>query len=99
VLVLHDLLGIEERVTPKFVRRYANLAADARAAVAMFAEDVRSGRFPSSDETYHAADSVSEILALHGPGGSRGAGGHGEPDEPGGARAERESRVRAGRQV
>jgi 3-methyl-2-oxobutanoate hydroxymethyltransferase len=99
VLVLHDLLGLEERVTPKFVRRYANLAADARAAVAMFAEDVRSGRFPSSDETYHAADSVSEILAVYGPGGSGGVGGPGEPDEPGGARAERESRVRAGRQV
>ena len=58
VLVFHDLVGLETRVTPKFVRRYADLAADATSAVARFADDVRSGRFPSSDETYHAADGV-----------------------------------------
>jgi 3-methyl-2-oxobutanoate hydroxymethyltransferase len=62
VLVYHDLLGIEERMVPKFVRRYAQLGADATAAVAHFADDVRNGRFPSSDETYHAADTVSEAV-------------------------------------
>ena len=66
VLVYHDLLGIEERMAPKFVRRYAQLGADAAAAVARFAEDVRAGRFPSSDETYHAADTVSDALAVVG---------------------------------
>ena len=66
VLVYHDLLGIEERMAPKFVRRYAQLGADAAAAVARFAEDVRAGRFPSSDETYHAADTVSDALAAVG---------------------------------
>ena len=66
VLVYHDLLGIEERMAPKFVRRYAQLGADATAAVARFAEDVRAGRFPSSDETYHAADTVSDALAAVG---------------------------------
>jgi 3-methyl-2-oxobutanoate hydroxymethyltransferase len=65
VLVIHDLLGLEDRVTPKFVRRYANLATDAIAAVSRFADDVRTGRFPSSDETYHAADTVSESLNLY----------------------------------
>ncbi len=65
VLVMHDLLGLEDRVAPKFVRRYADLASDAIAAVRRFAEDVRAGRFPSSDETYHAADSVSESLNLY----------------------------------
>lgn len=53
VLVIHDLLGLEDRVTPKFVRRYAALKADAVAAVAAFASDVRSGAFPSSAESYH----------------------------------------------
>jgi 3-methyl-2-oxobutanoate hydroxymethyltransferase len=62
VLVFHDLLGLEERVTPKFVRRYANLADDARDAVARFAADVRGGRFPASDETYHAADNVADVM-------------------------------------
>jgi 3-methyl-2-oxobutanoate hydroxymethyltransferase len=66
VLVMHDLLGLEERVTPKFVRRYAELGSDAAAAVASFADDVRSGAFPSSDETYHAADTVSDALQVYG---------------------------------
>jgi len=65
VLVFHDLLGLEERITPKFVRRYAELGADARAAVAAFADDVRSGRFPSSEETYHAADAVADVIAVY----------------------------------
>lgn len=64
VLVLHDLLGLEDRTTPKFVRRYATLKADATAAVARFADDVRTGRFPSSGETYHMADEVAEALDL-----------------------------------
>ncbi len=66
VLVYHDLLGLEDRLTPKFVRRYANLKADATAAVARFAADVREGRFPSSEETYHLADDVADALGLHG---------------------------------
>src|SRR5204863_7457962 len=66
VLVYHDLLGIEQSTKPKFVRRYASLHADATAAVARFADDVRAGRFPSSDETYHAADEVTEALGLSG---------------------------------
>jgi 3-methyl-2-oxobutanoate hydroxymethyltransferase len=65
VLVYHDLLGLEDRLTPKFVRRYASLKADATSAVARFADDVRSGRFPSSDETYHLADDVAEALGLY----------------------------------
>jgi len=66
VLVYHDLLGLEDRMKPKFVRRYASLKADATAAVARYAEDVRSGRFPSSDETYHVADDVAEAIGLYG---------------------------------
>jgi 3-methyl-2-oxobutanoate hydroxymethyltransferase len=66
VLVYHDLLGFEERVRPKFVRRYAELGHDATVAIERFADDVRAGRFPASDETYHAADNVSEALGLYG---------------------------------
>jgi 3-methyl-2-oxobutanoate hydroxymethyltransferase len=66
VLVYHDLLGLEDRVTPKFVRRYATLKADATEAVARFADDVRGRRFPASDETYHLADDVAEALGLYG---------------------------------
>ena len=53
VLVMHDLLGLEDRVTPKFVRRYAHIKADAVSAVANYADDVRTGRFPGPEESYH----------------------------------------------
>jgi len=56
VLVFHDLLGLNGGRPPRFVRRYADLRADATAAVAQFADDVRSGRYPSEAETYHFAE-------------------------------------------
>jgi 3-methyl-2-oxobutanoate hydroxymethyltransferase len=65
VLVYHDLLGFQDYLRPKFVRRYANLHADAVRAVARFAADVRDGSFPSSVETYHVADDVAETLRLN----------------------------------
>jgi 3-methyl-2-oxobutanoate hydroxymethyltransferase len=52
VLVYHDLLGIEERIAPRFVRRYAQLGRAARAAVESFAADVRSGAFPAPEESF-----------------------------------------------
>jgi len=65
VLVLHDLLGLEDRATPKFVRRYASLEAAGVEAVAAFASDVRAGRFPNDDESYHLSDDVAEVLGLY----------------------------------
>jgi len=62
VLVLHDLLGLSTGHAPKFVRRYANLAEVAREAVAAFAADVRSGDYPSPDETYHASADLRREL-------------------------------------
>jgi 3-methyl-2-oxobutanoate hydroxymethyltransferase len=58
VLVLHDLLGLEDRVLPRFVRRYASLRAEGTAAVAAFAADVRSGAFPGPEETYEPEERV-----------------------------------------
>ncbi len=56
VLVLHDLLGLDDGSAPRFVRRYASLQKEAVAAVSAFAADVRAGRFPSDDETYHLSE-------------------------------------------
>jgi 3-methyl-2-oxobutanoate hydroxymethyltransferase len=53
VLVFHDLLGLGHGKPPKFVRRYADLADAATKAVAAWADDVRTGAFPSEAETYH----------------------------------------------
>jgi 3-methyl-2-oxobutanoate hydroxymethyltransferase len=66
VLVFHDLLGIEDRVSPKFVRRYASLKDDAVAAMSAFAADVRTGAFPSAAESYHLSAEQSEALSLYG---------------------------------
>jgi 3-methyl-2-oxobutanoate hydroxymethyltransferase len=65
VLVLHDLLGLEDRKPPKFVRRYANLGEAGTAAIAAWAADVRSGSFPSLDESYRVTDDVAEVLGLY----------------------------------
>jgi len=67
VLVLHDVLGLEDRVLPKFVRRYASLKADGVAALAAFAADVRTGAFPADAESYHlSADAEDELAGLYG---------------------------------
>lgn len=52
VLVLHDLLGLTEGFTPKFLRRYAELGPTVRDAVGRFAEDVRAGRYPDEEHSF-----------------------------------------------
>ena len=66
VLVFHDLLGLEDRVPAKFVRKYASLKSDAVVAVRQFAEDVRSGCFPDDSESYHLSEQQAEALSLYG---------------------------------
>jgi len=56
VLVWHDLLGLTEGRAPKFVRRYANLAAATREALSAYAADVRSGAFPDEEHSYGIPD-------------------------------------------
>jgi 3-methyl-2-oxobutanoate hydroxymethyltransferase len=72
VLVLHDLLGLQDRVRPKFVRQYANLKADAVAAVAAYAADVRARRFPADAESYHVSAEVAAeaVAGLYGGAGT-----------------------------
>jgi 3-methyl-2-oxobutanoate hydroxymethyltransferase len=53
VLVFHDLAGLTVGGTPRFARRYANLAETISRAVGEYCEDVRNGRFPSDAESYH----------------------------------------------
>ncbi len=66
VLVAHDLLGIEDRISPKFVRRYGAMKDEMVGAMAHFAADVRGGTFPGEDESYHLSDEVAETLGLYG---------------------------------
>jgi 3-methyl-2-oxobutanoate hydroxymethyltransferase len=62
VLVVHDLLGLSSRPPAKFVRRYADVGALATEAIRRFAADVRSGSYPSSDESYRASRELAAAL-------------------------------------
>ena len=62
VMVFHDLLGLGAGPPPRFARAYADLAGVARAAVAAYAHDVRSGDFPSDAESYHASEELRANL-------------------------------------
>lgn len=66
VLVYHDLLGLEDRAAPKFVRRYSDQRTAAIDAIGRFAADVRTGDFPGPEETYHLDAEQAEALALYG---------------------------------
>lgn len=65
VLVYHDVLGIEDRFVPKFVRRYADLKSAAVEALTAYVADVRSGAFPNDDESYHLSDDQAEAFDLY----------------------------------
>jgi 3-methyl-2-oxobutanoate hydroxymethyltransferase len=84
VLVFHDLLGFTGpgRSAPKFVRRYAALEETATLAVSHFVADVRDGRYPSSEETYHMTDQMADVF---GPSSGRSEPAPSEPgrSEPG----------------
>ena len=52
VLVMHDMLGINKGFSPRFLRRYADLASIMTDAVQNYISDVKSGDFPSPEESY-----------------------------------------------
>lgn len=52
VLVLPDLLGLNDRFTPKFLKQYASLADEVRSAVGKYGEDVRNGRYPDDEHSF-----------------------------------------------
>lgn len=52
VLVMHDMLGINQGFSPRFLRRYANLAEVMTDAVQSYIADVKSGDFPTPQESY-----------------------------------------------
>jgi len=65
VLVLHDVVGLFDQFTPRFVRRYAELGVQLRDAVAAFRRDVADGSFPAPENAYVLPDDVwAHFLAL-----------------------------------
>ena len=52
VLVLHDLLGLNDTFTPRFLKRYANMAEDVRGAIRAFGADVKAGTYPDAAHSF-----------------------------------------------
>ncbi|HSP32981.1 MAG TPA: 3-methyl-2-oxobutanoate hydroxymethyltransferase [Thermoanaerobaculia bacterium] len=69
VLVYHDVLGLYDGHTPKFVRKYAHMADDMKAALENFMSDVREGKFPDEKtESFHSG-TRDDLERLYGSGG------------------------------
>jgi len=62
VLVTHDLLGLFDRFTPKFVRKYADFHSEMQRAFADYIEDVETKRFPALEHTVEMKDEEWEGL-------------------------------------
>lgn len=58
ILVLHDVLGLWDRVSPRFAKRYAHLWETARDAIGAYATEVRTQRFPTEAHSFRALTSV-----------------------------------------
>lgn len=53
VLVINDMLGLDPTFSPKYVKRYADLNQTIKQAVGNFRQDVRDGKYPDKEHTYH----------------------------------------------
>lgn len=62
VLVYHDMLGMFDRFTPRFVKQYANLNEQILNALSSFRKDVAMGHFPDADHVYGMDD--AELVAF-----------------------------------
>jgi 3-methyl-2-oxobutanoate hydroxymethyltransferase len=62
VLVTHDLLGLFDRFTPRFVKKYADLHGDMVRAFSEYIEDVNALAFPSQEHTVEMADTEWQAL-------------------------------------
>jgi 3-methyl-2-oxobutanoate hydroxymethyltransferase len=52
VLVLYDMLGLNDAFKPKFLRRFANIAEQARGGIREFAQAVREGSYPAAEHSF-----------------------------------------------
>lgn len=63
VLVCYDLLGLEDRLRPKFVKRYSELGQQVVSATRAFATEVQNGRFPGPEHSYGTDGAVRHEMA------------------------------------
>jgi 3-methyl-2-oxobutanoate hydroxymethyltransferase len=63
VLVTHDVLGLFEKFTPKFAKRYAEFGAEMRTAFEAYVKEVKNGSFPDEKHSFPADPAVVKALA------------------------------------
>ncbi len=63
VQVFHDMVGLFSDFIPRHARRYADLASTIGEAATRFADDIRSGEFPSVDESFTMDPGILEKLS------------------------------------
>lgn len=66
VLVFHDLVGYASDITPKFVKRYANIGETIREAIVTYNKEVEARSFPGPEHVFHASEET--IKELYGEG-------------------------------
>jgi 3-methyl-2-oxobutanoate hydroxymethyltransferase len=66
ILVLHDVLGLSEGMSPRFAKRYAEVWHVASEAVRAYVEDVHSGVFPTDQHAFHSLTPVPGKVAAQG---------------------------------
>ncbi|NLY66588.1 MAG: 3-methyl-2-oxobutanoate hydroxymethyltransferase [Tissierellia bacterium] len=64
LIICGDMLGMFQAFTPKFVKKYANIAEVVINAFKEYADDVRNGRFPEDQHVYHIKDSIEDFEKL-----------------------------------
>jgi 3-methyl-2-oxobutanoate hydroxymethyltransferase len=61
LIICGDMLGLFQAFTPKFVKKYANVAEIEINAFKAYAEDVRTGKFPADEHVYHILEPIEEF--------------------------------------
>ncbi len=65
VLVFHDMLGVQDAIQPKFVKRYAHVRASMVEGTRAFAAEVRHRSFPAPEHSYAMAPEELERFRAH----------------------------------
>jgi 3-methyl-2-oxobutanoate hydroxymethyltransferase len=63
ILIIADILGLTEGQIPRFAKKYAEIGKATKAAVAKYAAQVRAGRFPDDQHSYHVRKSQAAEFA------------------------------------
>ena len=58
VLVYQDMLGMYDKMTPKFVKRFASIGDAMKQAFAAYVEEVKTGRFPAEEHAFSMKDEI-----------------------------------------